>query len=105
MMVRSPHGGAARPMRAWKQARGEGRRGAEVSAHGSMDVSVAEIAPQGRSRPLSPPAWRKDVHPRIEVRCEGCGYGAVVRHLPARCPMCGGAAWIAARTVSLRGQL
>jgi len=76
-----------------------------VSAHGSMDVSVAEIAPQGRSRPLSPPAWRKDVHPRIEVRCEGCGYGAVVRHLPARCPMCGGAAWIAARTVNLRGQL
>jgi len=70
-----------------------------------MDVSVAEIAPQGRSRPLSPPAWRKDVHPRIEVRCEGCGYGAVVRHLPARCPMCGGAAWIAARTVNLRGQL
>ena len=70
-----------------------------MSAYGGMDVSVVEAAPQG-----SPPTWRKDVHPRIEVRCEGCGYGAVVRHLPARCPMCGRAAWIAARTVE-RGQL
>jgi rubrerythrin len=30
---------------------------------------------------------------RVEVRCCGCGYGAVVARLPARCPMCGRGAW------------
>lgn len=35
----------------------------------------------------------QEVAHRVEVRCEGCGYGAVVRHIPGRCPMCGGAIW------------
>ncbi len=30
---------------------------------------------------------------RVEIRCSGCGYGAVVACLPVRCPMCGGATW------------
>ena len=34
-----------------------------------------------------------EVDDRVEIRCEGCGYGAVVRHIPGRCPMCGGATW------------
>lgn len=35
--------------------------------------------------------WHDDG--RVEICCHGCGYGAVVAHLPARCPMCGGATW------------
>ena len=31
---------------------------------------------------------------RREVRCEGCGYGAVVDREPARCPMCGDRSWV-----------
>lgn len=31
---------------------------------------------------------------RRELRCEACGYGAVARRPPARCPMCGDRAWI-----------
>jgi rubrerythrin len=26
---------------------------------------------------------------RQEIRCENCGYGAVVDRKPTRCPMCG----------------
>lgn len=35
----------------------------------------------------------EEVDDRVEIRCEGCGYGAVVRHIPERCPMCGGGMW------------
>lgn len=37
---------------------------------------------------------------RIEIRCVGCGYGAVVRDAPARCPMCGGTVWSTRRSGS-----
>ena len=30
---------------------------------------------------------------RHEIRCVICGYGAIVSHLPARCPMCCERAW------------
>jgi rubrerythrin len=30
---------------------------------------------------------------RREIRCRGCGYGAVVAHPLSRCPMCGGGDW------------
>ena len=30
---------------------------------------------------------------RAEIRCAGCGYGAVVAQLPERCPMCGSTSW------------
>jgi len=32
-------------------------------------------------------------HGRIEIRCRGRGYGAMVRRSPERCPMCGGSVW------------
>jgi rubrerythrin len=31
---------------------------------------------------------------RDEIRCESCGYGAVVSRRPQRCPMCGDQSWI-----------
>jgi ribosomal protein L37AE/L43A len=31
--------------------------------------------------------------PRRTFLCPDCGYGAVRRSSPARCPMCGGAEW------------
>jgi DNA-directed RNA polymerase subunit RPC12/RpoP len=45
---------------------------------------------------------------RREVRCEACGYGAVVTRWPMRCPMCGSRTWIvvdgdAARSWSSQG--
>lgn len=30
---------------------------------------------------------------RAEIRCAGCGYGAVVVRLPERCPMCRSTGW------------
>lgn len=30
---------------------------------------------------------------RVELRCLGCGYGAVVVRKPGRCPMCGIESW------------
>jgi rubrerythrin len=35
--------------------------------------------------------------PRLELVCEGCGYGACVERPPDRCPMCSAAAWRRAR--------
>jgi rubrerythrin len=46
-----------------------------------------------RSAPLSRPAARLGVGDRTEIRCRNCGYGAVVAHLPERCPMCEGTTW------------
>lgn len=31
---------------------------------------------------------------RAEIRCESCGYGAVVDRRPPHCPMCGDESWI-----------
>ena len=31
---------------------------------------------------------------RDEIRCESCGYGAVVDRKPPQCPMCGNESWI-----------
>ena len=33
-----------------------------------------------------------------DYHCAGCGYGIVVRELPATCPMCRGTAWELAST-------
>lgn len=30
---------------------------------------------------------------RMDVRCSACGYGAVVKSMPSRCPMCTGSTW------------
>lgn len=36
---------------------------------------------------------QRGVDGRAEIRCAGCGYGAVVARLPERCPMCGSTRW------------
>jgi hypothetical protein len=38
-------------------------------------------------------ARQRGVDGRAEIRCAGCGYGAVVARLPERCPMCGSTSW------------
>jgi ribosomal protein S27AE len=50
------------------------------------------------SRPLAPEllalaARQRGGDGRAEIRCAGCGYGAIVAHLPERCPMCGSTSW------------
>ena len=50
------------------------------------------------STPLAPElvalaARQRGVGDRAEIRCAGCGYGAVVARLPERCPMCGSTSW------------
>lgn len=42
---------------------------------------------------VAPAARQQDVGSRVEIRCAGCGYGAVVARLPERCPMCGSTNW------------
>jgi rubrerythrin len=42
--------------------------------------------------------WARDytparTPPRLELRCTGCGYGAVTSATPNQCPMCGGLDW------------
>jgi rubrerythrin len=41
---------------------------------------------------------------RVEVRCCGCGYGAVVARPPVRCPMCGRGTWRLAAGHALGGR-
>ena len=66
-------------------ARGEGR------VQGPVAASPSALAPALR-RFGSAPAQR-----RREIRCRGCGYGAVVTHPLSGCPMCGGGDWRLAR--------
>jgi rubrerythrin len=40
---------------------------------------------------LPPPSRTAQL--RVELRCLGCGYGAVVARRPGRCPMCGIESW------------
>lgn len=75
-----------------------------MSAHGGLDLSVPELLVE-RSRVVSHPTPQQELDHRMEIRCEGCGYGAVVSHLPARCPMCGRATWVEAVTVAPRSRL
>lgn len=42
---------------------------------------------------------------RVEIRCSGCGFGAVVSVPPARCPMCGNSDWGRLRTSRVDGRL
>ena len=76
-----------------------------MSAHGGLDASVPELLAEDRSRVGLRAPWPQVVNRRMEIRCEGCGYGAVVSHLPARCPMCGRATWVEAKSVEPRSGL
>jgi hypothetical protein len=49
------------------------------------------------SQPPAPPPLEHTLegehhNPRLELRCLGCGYGAISAEL-IRCPMCGDEAW------------
>ena len=48
-----------------------------------------------------PPAARPS--PRLQLRCLGCGYGAVAQS-PIECPMCGGETWDFAEWRPFRSQ-
>jgi rubrerythrin len=37
---------------------------------------------------------RQSASPLLQLRCDGCRYGASVRGTPERCPMCGGSTWL-----------
>jgi rubrerythrin len=52
------------------------------------DAAVDEFAaPETRDAP-------ERVGPRKhDLRCAGCGYGAVAAAVPDRCPLCGGEGW------------
>jgi hypothetical protein len=76
-----------------------------VSAHAGLGPSIPELLAHGRSGVVLRPNRQQDVSGRMELRCTGCGYGAVVSHVPARCPMCGGATWIEAAPVGPRSRL
>ena len=39
------------------------------------------------------PAGGLSTATRRELRCRGCGFGAIVAHPLERCPMCGGGDW------------
>jgi hypothetical protein len=54
--------------------------------------------PSPFSKPLAldlraPATRQRHADGRAEIRCAGCGYGAVLRELPERCPMCGSTSW------------
>lgn len=57
------------------------------------------MAAQRGARPAVPTRWSRlddELLGRVarrELRCTGCGYGAVAAAPPVRCPMCGGASW------------
>jgi hypothetical protein len=51
--------------------------------------SLSALAPDLRAVA----ARQRGVEGRAEVHCAGCGYGAVVAHLPDRCPICGSTHW------------
>ena len=75
-----------------------------MSAHGGLDVGGPKLLADDVSRAVLRPR-QQDVNRRMEIRCAGCGYGAVVSHLPARCPMCGRATWVEAPTLEPRSWL
>jgi rubrerythrin len=61
-----------------------------------MGPEQATYATSAGSVPVSPveEALTVEPHhnPRLELRCLGCGYGAISSEL-IRCPMCGDEAW------------
>jgi hypothetical protein len=67
-------------------------------------MAISERSPDLAVRPATvalPPPLRyvdaEDPQPRglgrRELRCTTCGYGAVAKLVPERCPMCSGVSW------------
>lgn len=60
-----------------------------ADAYGQLPAAPgAAIVPSG-----STPAGGLSTAMRRELRYRGCGFGAIVAHPLARCPMCGGGDW------------
>ena len=55
----------------------------------------AAVFPQRRSAHSSATAAT-----RLELRCPGCGFGAIAAEPVARCPMCGRGDWQLIRTLA-----
>lgn len=69
---------------------------ARADASGQLPAAPgAAIARSGGT-----PAGVPSAAMRRELRCRGCGFGAIVAHPLARCPMCGGGDWQLIRALS-----
>jgi len=66
-----------------------------MTVSGDLEVGRAQPIPSGavEARVVMEIARPRRRPPRLELRCSSCGYGAVVRTAPDRCPMCGGTVW------------
>jgi hypothetical protein len=80
-----------------------------------IDVAAADaVRSEGRAQgridakpsALAPARWRfgsAPVEMCREIRCRGCGYGAVAVRPLSRCPMCGGGDWRVVRAEATAG--
>jgi hypothetical protein len=67
---------------------------ADASGQVPAVAGAAVVRPGGRPPGVLSAAMRR------ELRCRGCGFGAIVAHPLARCPMCGGGDWQLIRALS-----
>jgi len=64
-----------------------------------MTERVSVRRPDALPRPLPIPEPAEPAEPlgnnlgRVELRCTGCGYGAIAKTMPAQCPMCASTIW------------
>jgi hypothetical protein len=61
--------------------------GVDALTQRPADVGAAVLPSRGRAASSSPAGMRR------ELRCLGCGFGAIVAGPLARCPMCGRGDW------------
>jgi rubrerythrin len=56
-----------------------------------MTEGLSEKAAGSRAGAVEPYPPQRTA--RLELRCTGCGFGAVTSASPTQCPMCGGLDW------------
>jgi rubrerythrin len=83
---------------AYDERRTEAHRPAHI-AGSRRSTPGEEMAASASLNELGSTAGRngaagKAAKTRAEIRCESCGYGAVVDRRPPHCPMCGDESWI-----------
>jgi hypothetical protein len=68
-------------------------RGIEMTARADASGQLPPAPGAAIVRSGGTPAGVLSAAMRRELRCRGCGFGAIVAHPLARCPMCGGGDW------------
>ena len=61
--------------------------------HGVGAMTEQLFEPSGDVGATSAAAVSRTRLERLELRCTGCGYGAMTAAPPNQCPMCGGLDW------------